>query len=156
MLQNLIEHADEEDEGSITFEITMLKGVNDKLSHAREIVDKIRKTACIRNSIGVNYNNEFAGWQPSMNRNSKFVLPFVCGLLLVGCSELWPSLDAEDPSAPWQVLRSSTMTPIAVATTGRARQRRTLAYMVVTCAQHCSVVSVRGRRAAPPLDLCMF
>ena len=35
-----------------------------------------------------------------MNRNSKFVLPFVCGLLLAGCSELWPSLDAEDPSAP--------------------------------------------------------
>ena len=29
--------------GFITFEITMLKGVNDKLSHAREIVDKIRK-----------------------------------------------------------------------------------------------------------------
>ena len=34
-------------------------------------------------------------------------------------------------------LRATSMTPIAFATTGRARQRRTLAYMVVTCAQHC-------------------
>jgi hypothetical protein len=37
-----------------------------------------------------------------MSGISKFVLPLACGLILAGCSELWPSLDADDPAAPAQ------------------------------------------------------
>lgn len=37
-----------------------------------------------------------------MSGISKFVLPLACGFLIAGCSELWPSLDAEDPAAPAQ------------------------------------------------------
>ncbi|MGB0552262.1 MAG: hypothetical protein ACPGQV_06770 [Alphaproteobacteria bacterium] len=37
-----------------------------------------------------------------MSGISKFVLPLACGLLVAGCSELWPSLDSKDPAAPTQ------------------------------------------------------
>lgn len=35
-----------------------------------------------------------------MSGISKFVLLLACGLIVSGCSELWPSLDAADPAAP--------------------------------------------------------
>ncbi|MEL0110361.1 MAG: hypothetical protein VW835_01400, partial [Rickettsiales bacterium] len=41
-----------------------------------------------------------------MSGISKFVLPLACGFLIAGCSELWPSLDAEDPAAPAQRVES--------------------------------------------------
>lgn len=37
-----------------------------------------------------------------MNKVSKFFLPMACSFLVAGCSELWPSLDAEDPAATSQ------------------------------------------------------
>jgi hypothetical protein len=57
-----------------------------------------------------------------MSRISKFVLPLACGLLAAGCSELWPSLDAEDPAAPAQrVGTPSAPSPLRTAETRRPR-----------------------------------
>lgn len=37
-----------------------------------------------------------------MSGFSKFVLPVACSLLIAGCSELWPSLESDDPAATRQ------------------------------------------------------
>ena len=57
-----------------------------------------------------------------MSGISKFVFPLACGLLVAGCSELWPSLDSEDPAAPAQrVVTSSAPSPLRTAETRRPR-----------------------------------
>ena len=57
-----------------------------------------------------------------MSGISKFVFPLACGLLVAGCSELWPSLDSEDPAAPPpRVVTSSAPSPLRTAETRRPR-----------------------------------
>ena len=57
-----------------------------------------------------------------MSGISKFVFPLACGLLVAGCSELWPSLDSEDPAAPAQrVVTSSAPSSLRTAETRRPR-----------------------------------
>ena len=87
-----------------------------------------------------------------MNGISKFVWPLACALLVTGCLEIWPSLDAEKPSAPRQrivippsqaerVGTPSTPSPLRKTKSNRARSIQPAPVKAASAAQRAAAAS---------------